>query len=101
LTGERAGVLAQFMREQTPLPFQSVLAVPRADFQPIIPAGTEGHARNRRVEITITPQPVPFHPAETSTAKESHPKKAEPAGAKAPTGNKPPGAAAKPQKENP
>lgn len=66
LTGKRAGVLARFIREQTSLPFQNVLVVPRADFQPIIPAGTEGHARNRRIEITITPLPATFHSVDAS-----------------------------------
>jgi outer membrane protein OmpA-like peptidoglycan-associated protein len=64
LSGERAGALAEYIREQTPLPFQNVLVVPRADFQPIVPTGTESHARNRRVEITITPLPPFFHGAD-------------------------------------
>ncbi len=72
LTGARAGALAKYLREQTPLPFQSVLVTPRGDFQPVV-SGGEGHARNRRVEITITPLPVPFHaPPDAAHAADDH-----------------------------
>ena len=61
LTGERAAALEHFLRDEGgSVPFQNIIVVPRADFQPIIP-GAEGHARNRRVEITIAPLPAPFH----------------------------------------
>jgi flagellar motor protein MotB len=66
LTGARAGALARFLREGTSLPFQNVVVVPRADFQPIVSSGKEGHARNRRVEITVEPLPPAFHAADTT-----------------------------------
>ena len=61
LSGARAAAIAQFLRQSSPLPYQNVLVTPGADTQPIV-AGKEGHARNRRVEITITPMPVAYHP---------------------------------------
>ena len=67
LTGARAAALAQYFRQSSPLPFQNILIVPRADTQPIV-AGKEGHARNRRVEITITPMPVAYHPPDNEDA---------------------------------
>jgi outer membrane protein OmpA-like peptidoglycan-associated protein len=61
LTGARAAALEHFLRDQGgSVPFQNIIVVPRADFQPIVP-GTEAHARNRRVAITIAPLPAPFH----------------------------------------
>jgi len=62
LTGARAAAIARFLHDETNLPFQNVVTVARGDFQPIIAASKEGHARNRRVEITITPLPPTFHP---------------------------------------
>ena len=62
LTGRRAAALAHYFRDQTTLPFQNVIVVPRADSQPIIPSANQSNARNRRIEITITPAPVAFHP---------------------------------------
>jgi flagellar motor protein MotB len=61
LTGARAAALEHFLRDQGgTVPFENIVVIPRADFQPIVP-GTEPHARNRRVEITIAPLPVSFH----------------------------------------
>jgi flagellar motor protein MotB len=61
LTAARASTLARFYRDQTSLPFLNVLVIGRGDSEPIVPNAKEGHARNRRVEITVTPLPVPFH----------------------------------------
>jgi chemotaxis protein MotB len=90
LTAARAAAIAHYLRDQGTLPFQDIIAVGRADFQPIVPNSQDGHARNRRVEITITPTPATFHVPET-TAKSSHAKTgtaptAPPADASANTG---------------
>jgi outer membrane protein OmpA-like peptidoglycan-associated protein len=61
LTGVRAAVIARYFQDQTSLPFPNVIVVPRGDSQPIVAGGKEGHARNRRVEITIAPQALPYH----------------------------------------
>jgi flagellar motor protein MotB len=66
LTAERAAAIAHYLRDSGPLPFQDVVATGRADFQPIDPGA--GHARNRRVEITIAPVPATFHAPEPKTA---------------------------------
>ncbi len=71
LTAARAAAIAHYLRDQGSLPFQDVIAVGRADFQPIVPNSQAGHARNRRVEITITPTPATFHSPDT-TAKSAH-----------------------------
>jgi outer membrane protein OmpA-like peptidoglycan-associated protein len=71
LTGQRAAALAHYLRDQGPLPFQDIITVGRADFQPLVPDSQPGHERNRRVEITITPTPATFHAPE-ATAKTSH-----------------------------
>lgn len=62
LTGTRAAGIAHFLHDQGTLPFQNILVVARSDFQPIVADAPEGHARNRRVEITIAPAPASFHP---------------------------------------
>jgi hypothetical protein len=62
LTGTRAAAIAHYLHDQGTLPFQNVIAMGRSDYQPIVPNSPEGHARNRRVEITITPVPPSFHP---------------------------------------
>jgi flagellar motor protein MotB len=62
LTAARASAVARFYRDETPLPFLNVLVMGRGDSEPISSNAGEGHARNRRVEITVTPLPVPFHP---------------------------------------
>jgi flagellar motor protein MotB len=73
LTAARASAIARFYRDQTTLPFLNVLVVGRGDSEPIVSNASDGHARNRRVEITVTPLPVPFHapdpdPNATSTS---------------------------------
>jgi flagellar motor protein MotB len=76
LTATRAAAISHYLRDQGSLPFQDVIAVGRADFQPIVPNSQSGHARNRRVEITITPTPPTFHapePATKSTKKTGAP----------------------------
>jgi flagellar motor protein MotB len=67
LTTSRAGAIAHYLRDSGALPFQNVLAVGRADFLPI-ESGSQSHGRNRRVEITITPMPAPFHAPEPTKA---------------------------------
>ena len=61
LTSSRAATLSRFFRDQTQVPALNVLVMGRGDAEPISPNGSESHARNRRVEITVTPLPVPFH----------------------------------------
>ncbi|MCE0522772.1 MAG: OmpA family protein [Methylacidiphilales bacterium] len=60
LTAARATVIARFYRDESPLPFLSVLVMGRGDAEPIVSNAGENHARNRRVEITVTPVPVAF-----------------------------------------
>jgi len=61
LTSQRAATLSRFLRDQTEAPFLNVLVIGRGDAEPIVSNTGDGHARNRRVEITVTPLPVPFH----------------------------------------
>jgi len=79
LTGIRAAAIAHFLHDQGTLPFQNVLVMGRSDFQPIIANSPEGHARNRRVEITITPLPASFHPRDTGHGDAPVSKSAAPA----------------------
>jgi flagellar motor protein MotB len=65
LTGARAAAIVKFFHEQASFPFPNVIAVPRADSDPVVASGKEGHARNRRAEITLAPVPAPFHVPET------------------------------------
>jgi len=62
LTAARASAIARFYRDQTSLPFLNVLVLGRGDSEPIVSNAQESHARNRRVEITVTPLPAAFHP---------------------------------------
>jgi flagellar motor protein MotB len=71
LTAARAGALARYFHEGGSLPFQNVIVMGRGDSQPIVPNAKDGHARNRRIEITIAPLPVPFHASEPSHANEN------------------------------
>jgi flagellar motor protein MotB len=81
LTAARATALSRYFRDQTQLPFLNVIVTGRGDSEPIAPNAGNESAHNRRVEITVTPLPVPFHapdadnsatpaanPAATSTA---------------------------------
>ena len=71
LTAARAAAIAHFFRDQTQLPFLNVLVIGRGDSEPIVPNAKEGHARNRRVEITVAPLPVPFHAPDSDHDKNS------------------------------
>ncbi len=71
LTSARAASLAHFYRDQTPLPFLNVLVIGRGDSEPIASNTGDNHAHNRRVEITITPLPVPFHAPDPTPDKAS------------------------------
>ena len=64
LTAARATTLGRYYRDQTPLPFKNVLVLGRGDSEPIAPNTGADHARNRRVEITVTPLPVAYHAPE-------------------------------------
>jgi outer membrane protein OmpA-like peptidoglycan-associated protein len=64
LTAARATALSRFFRDQTQAPFLNVIVTGRGDAEPIVSNGADSHARNRRVEITVTPLPVPFHSPE-------------------------------------
>ncbi len=68
LTAARAASLARFYRNETSLPFLNVLVIGRGDAEPIASNTGDNHARNRRVEITITPLPVPFHAPDAGAA---------------------------------
>ena len=62
LTAARARMPSPFhCRDQTALPFANVLSIGRGDSEPIVPNSKDGHARNRRTEITVVPLPAPFH----------------------------------------
>jgi chemotaxis protein MotB len=79
LTGIRAAAIAHFLHDQGTLPFQNVLVMGRSDFQPIVANSPEGHARNRRVEITVTPLPPSFHPRDPVHGDSAVSKSAAPA----------------------
>jgi len=64
LTAARAGAITRYIHEQTALPFQNVIVIGRGDYQPIVPNAKEGHARNRRIEITVAPTPPAFRPSD-------------------------------------
>ena len=78
LTAARATAISRYFRDQTSLPFQNVIVVARGDFQPIVPSGKEGHARNRRVEITIAPEAPAYHGPDSSAAPPPDKKPAAP-----------------------
>jgi flagellar motor protein MotB len=69
LTAARAATIARFYRDQSSLPFLNVLVIGRGDSEPIVSNAGEGHARNCRVEITVTPLPVAFHPPDPERDK--------------------------------
>lgn len=68
LTGARAASIAKYFHDAGSVPFPNVVVIARGDFDPIVESGMEGHARNRRTEITVLPLPAPFHPPDTDTA---------------------------------
>jgi chemotaxis protein MotB len=70
LTAARASAIARFYRDETSLPFLNVLVVGRGDSEPIVANGKDGHTRNRRVEITVTPLPVAFRPPDPDHDKD-------------------------------
>ncbi len=61
LTAARASAIARFFVVQSTLPFANVLVMGRGDSEPIISGAKDNPIRDRRVEITVTPLPVPFH----------------------------------------
>jgi flagellar motor protein MotB len=61
LTAARAATLSRFYRDQTTLPFLNVLVLGRGNAEQVVAASKDDQAKNRRVEITVTPLPVPFH----------------------------------------
>ena len=61
LTAARASAISRFYRDESMLPFLNVLVIGRGDSEPISSNAGDNHARNRRVEITVTPLPVSFH----------------------------------------
>jgi len=65
LTAARAVAIERFFRDQTSLPFQNLLIIARGDSQPITSIA-KNHARNSRLEITVTPVPATFHSTDTT-----------------------------------
>ncbi len=61
LTGARAAAIEKYFHDDATLPFPNVIVLARGDFDPIVDSGADGHARNRRTEITVDPMPAPFH----------------------------------------
>ncbi len=82
LTGARAAALEHYLRDQKAVSFENVIVVARGDTQPVIP-GSESHARNRRVEITVAPAPAPYHAEDATGANPTPPPPAKPHGKKA------------------
>jgi flagellar motor protein MotB len=68
LTAARATALSRFFRDETQLPILNVLVTARGDAEPIAPNAGEERVRNRRVEIAVTPLPVPFHAPDADKA---------------------------------
>jgi flagellar motor protein MotB len=78
LTAARATAISRYFRDQPTLPFQNVIVVARGDFQPVVPNGKEGHARNRRIEITIAPVAPAYHGSDEADATAADRKPAAP-----------------------
>jgi flagellar motor protein MotB len=70
LTAARAATLGHYYRDQTTLPFLNVLVIGRGDSEPISSNTGDNHARNRRVEITVTPMPSAFHSPDADKEKD-------------------------------
>ena len=61
LTSARATALSRFFRDESQLPFLNVTVSARGDAEPIAANAGDDRVKNRRVEIGVTPLPVPFH----------------------------------------
>jgi hypothetical protein len=61
LTSARATVLSRYFRDESQLPFLNVTVSARGDAEPIAANAGDERVKNRRVEIGVTPLPVPFH----------------------------------------
>jgi flagellar motor protein MotB len=68
LTAARATALSHFFRDETQLPFLNVTVSARGDAEPIAMNAGQERAKNRRVEIAVTPLPVPFHAPDADKA---------------------------------
>jgi chemotaxis protein MotB len=68
LTAARATALARFFRNETQLPILNVLVTSCGDSEPIAPNAGDDRVHNRRVEISVTPLPVPYHGPEVLKA---------------------------------
>jgi flagellar motor protein MotB len=68
LTSARAAEISRYFRDQTQLPFLNVIVAGRGDAEPIAPNTGKDSAKNRRVEITVTPLPVQFHAPDADKA---------------------------------
>jgi flagellar motor protein MotB len=73
LTAARAEAIARYLHDQETLPFQNVIVLARGDSQAGASGSNENRAHDRRVEITLTPVPAPFHPQETVKAARAKP----------------------------
>jgi len=72
LTSARATALSHYFRDESQLPFFNVTVSARGDAEPIAANAGDERVKNRRVEITVTPLPVPFHaPDADKTAGDS------------------------------
>jgi outer membrane protein OmpA-like peptidoglycan-associated protein len=61
LTAARATALSRYFRDESQLPFLNVTVSARGDAEPIAANAGDERVKNRRVEIGVTPLPVPFH----------------------------------------
>jgi outer membrane protein OmpA-like peptidoglycan-associated protein len=68
LTSARATVLSRYFRDESQLPFLNVTVSARGDAEPIAANAGDERVKNRRVEIGVTPLPVPFHAPDADKA---------------------------------
>jgi len=68
LTAARATALSRYFRDESQLPFLNVTVSARGDAEPIAANAGDERVKNRRVEIGVTPLPVPFHAPDAETA---------------------------------
>ena len=61
LTAARATAISRYFIDQSSLPSANILVMGRGDSSPINSGAKDSHARDCRVEITVTPLPAPFH----------------------------------------